>query len=199
MAGILVTLLGALDQGARLYAEGKLEDRVEQRLRGASNVEASISSFPFLGRLLVAGSVPEVGVVAERTAVGDLVAASVAVRLRGVQLSRDALYAGNARVEDIDSGEATIDLDIAALGRVLRVPLSISDAGVTVTIAGRALRAAPVVEGGDLVLRAAGVSPLRVPLARHALASCDAAGVRIAGGRVRLSCTVDDVPPALRR
>lgn len=197
--GVVVALLGALDQGARLFAENKLEEKARSEARGASSVDARISSFPFLGRLLLSASVPKVEVRAERSQLSDLLTATVEVDLLGVRLERDALFSGRVRLRDIDAGAITVELDAAALAQAVKVPVTIAGDEVRVTVAGRSVSARLAVEAGALVLNAAGLRAFRVPVTRNGLVNCTAAAVEVAGSTVRLSCDVDEVPPALRR
>jgi len=197
--GFLLAVLGALDQGARVFAEDKLQERAQAEVRGAANVTASISSFPFLGRLLVSNSISDVEVRAERAALGDLLTATVEVDLRGVRLQRDALLSGRVKLEDIDAGTVTVELDADGLGQVLKVPVSIAGGQVSVTVAGRSVTGRATVDGGALVLEVAGLGALRVPIARSELITCAVAGVEVVGGTIRLSCEIDEVPPVLLR
>lgn len=197
--GIVLTVLGAIDQGARLFAENKLEEKARAEVRGASSVDAGISSFPFLGRLLVSGSVPTVAVRAERTALNDLLSAAVEVDMRGVQLDRDQLFSGNVKLRGIDSGAITVELDAAGLSRVLKLPVEIAGGEVRVTVAGRTISAGVTMDAGALVLEVAGLRTLRVPIARNDLINCVAANAEVTGDIVRLTCRIDEVPPALRR
>lgn len=197
--GILLTVLGAVDQGARVFAENKLEEKARAEVRGASSVEAGISSFPFLGRLLVSGSVSTVEVRAEKTVLGDLLSASVEVDMRGVRLDRDQLFSGKVELRGIDAGTVAIELDAAGLSRVLKLPVEIAGGEVRVTLAGRTLATRVAMDAGALVLDVAGLRTLKVPVARNGLVNCTAANAEIRGDTIRLTCAVDEVPPALRR
>lgn len=196
--GILLTVSVAVDQGARVFAENKLEEKARAEVRGAGSVDASISSFPFLGRLLVSNSVSTVEVRAERAELNDLLSGAVEVDLRGVRLERGALFSGKVRLERIDAGTITIELDAAGLGRVLKLPVTIAGDEVRLTIAGRTLAARASMDAGALVLEVAGIRTLRVPVARSGLVNCTAATAEVAGDTIRLTCQVDEVPPALR-
>ncbi|HUP71194.1 MAG TPA: DUF2993 domain-containing protein [Acidimicrobiales bacterium] len=196
---VLLTVLGVVDQGARVFAENKLEEKARAEARGAASVSARISSFPFLGRLLVSGSVPTVEVRAEKTALSDLLSASVAVDMQGVQLERDALFSGKVRLRGIDAGTITVELDAAGLGRVLKLPVQIAGDEVRLTVAGRTVAARAAMDAGALVLEVAGLRTFRVPIARNGLVNCTAANAEIRGDTIRLTCQVDEVPPALRR
>ncbi|MDP9404714.1 MAG: DUF2993 domain-containing protein [Actinomycetota bacterium] len=197
--GFVLAVLAGLDQGARVFAENKLEERARAEVRSAASVDASISSFPFLGRLLVSGSVPRVEVRAERSALSDLLTGAVNVDLRGVELERDALFSGRVRLQGINGGTITVELDAAALGRALKLPVSIAGGEVLVTLASRTVSARAAVDAGALVLDVAGLRTFRVPIARNGLVNCTAVAAEVAGSTIGLTCQVDEVPPALRR
>ncbi len=197
--GMVLTVIVAVDQGARVFAENKLEEKARTEVRGASSVDASISSFPFLGRLLVSGSVSTVEVRAERAALSDLLSAAVSVDMRGVQLDRDDLFTGKVRLKGIDTGTITIEIDAAGLNRVLKLPVEIAGGEVRLTVAGRTLASRAAMDAGTLVLEAAGLRTLRVPIGRSGLLNCVAATAEVVGDVIRLTCQVDEVPPALRR
>lgn len=197
--GILVTALGAADQAARIFAENKIEERARAEARGAASVNASISSFPFLGRLLLSGSISNVEVRAERTELNGALSGAVEIDLQGVKLERDALLSGSVKLEGIDGGTIALELDTPAIGRVLNLPITVSDGQVNLTVAGRTIAARTTVSNGALLLQVSGFAPFRVPIARTDLINCTAANVTVEGDIIRLSCEVDEVPPALRR
>jgi len=197
--GILVTVLGAADQGARIFAENKLEERARAEARGAASVKASISSFPFLGRLLLSGSISNVELRAERTELNGALTGAVEIDLHGVTLKRDALFSGDVQLEGISGGTIAVELDTAAIGRVLNLPVTVSDGQVRLTVAGRTIAAQTSVSNGALLLQVSGFAPFRVPIARTDLFNCTAANVTVKGDVIRLTCEVDEVPPALRR
>ena len=196
---ILLLVLVAVDQGARLFAEKKLEERTEASVPAAGAVKASITSFPFLGRLAVSGSIPKVRVRAEQTTLRRVLTARVEVDLRDVELSRQSLVRGKVRLQDIDRGTVAVELDARSLRRILRLPVVVEDGRVQVTVAGRSVSASASVEGGALVLAVAGLPAFNVPIGRNGLVSCTAANVVIEDDTVRLTCEVDKVPAVLRR
>lgn len=195
---VLAGLLLGLDQGARVFAEGKIEDRARAEVPEADSVEAEISSFPFLGRLLVTSSVPKIRVQVGEAPLRGALVADIDIELRDVQLQRDELFRGKVKLEDIDAGSVAVEIDAAALSRVVDVPVTIGGGSVRVEVAGRTVTATPEVRGGSLVLRLAGLPALTVPVARTSLASCTAVEVAVEGDSVRLTCDVDELPPGLR-
>ena len=71
MVAVAVVLVAA-DFVLRTLAARELRDRARERVPGARDSSASIQSFPFFGRLLVAGSVSRVHVKVEPVGAGPI-------------------------------------------------------------------------------------------------------------------------------
>ena len=192
-----VLLVAGVDLAAKSVAEGRIEDRARADVPGAGSVEADIDALPFLPGLLVAGTVAKVEVRLRQVPSRAVQLSQVGVALRGVELERDALWSGQARVTSIDRGTVSVELDAAALSRALRVPVTIAGGEVR-TRAGRfEVGARPRLgRDGSLVLRSGGAS-VSLPVERTRLRACTASRVDVVGDRVRLSCDLDRVPPVL--
>ncbi len=197
---VLAVLAVVADVGARRVAEGKIEDRVRSETRGVASADARIRSFPFLGRLLVAGSVPRVQVHLTKVLSGPLELATVDIDLRGVRLDRDKVLTGEAQLEDIDHGTITVELDADVIGEALNLPVSIEGDTVSVQVRGVSVPARiEVGRNGSLMVGIRGLRTFTVPVVRTPrLMPCEASSAAVAGGRVRLSCEITDVPPGLR-
>jgi len=194
---VVVALLAGADLAARTVAERRLEARAERAAGGGATATAEIGSFPFVLRLLLSGSVPEVRVRAEAVPAGPLTLDVVELDLAGVQLDRSALYGGQVRLRDIDAGVVAVELDAALVSDALDVPVEIEDGILRVVVAGEPVAARAAVEDGTLVVSVAGLPALRLAVARTDLSPCRAAEVSLAGSRLRLTCRIDDVPAAL--
>lgn len=187
------------DLSARRLAENRLEDRARSEAGQPGSVDARIRSFPFLARLVLSSTVAEVDVHLLDVDTGRLDLAAVDVDLRGVRLDRDKMFSGDAELEDIDRGTVTVELDAAAIQRVINLPVSISGDRITVRYRGVSVSArAEAGEDGALVLRAGRLPPLIVPVTRSRLVSCVAARATVVNDRVRLACDITEVPPGLR-
>ncbi|MGI8685720.1 MAG: LmeA family phospholipid-binding protein [Acidimicrobiales bacterium] len=197
---VLAVLLLAVDQGARLVAEGELASRAREAAGDPDGADATITSFPFLGRLLVSGSVPRVAVRVTGAKAGLLRLAVVEVNASGVSLDRDSLFSGDVRLQDIDRGVVAMELDASAITDFVDLPVTIAGGKVRVGVGAVAVDAGVTVNSsGSLVLRLAGLPTVTVPVVRTALVPCAATDVVVDGDRVRLSCEVDELPAALRR
>lgn len=200
MLGVVGVLVLGLDQGARLVAEGQLASRAREAARNPESAESTITSFPFLGRLLLLGSVPRVRVRVTAAAAGPLRLAAVEVEGSGIRVDRLALRSGDVRLEGIDRGSVTVELDSGAISEAVGLPVAVADGRVQVGTGAVRGEAGVEVDGdGSLVLRAAGLSGLRVPVARTPLVPCAVTEASVHGDRVRLRCEVDELPVALRR
>ena len=196
---LLGVVLAIVDQGARIFAEGELAARAEEAATDESGASAEITSFPFLGRLAASGSVEHVRVRVEGPRAGPLRLATVVVDASGVTLDRGRLASGQVRLEGIERGTVTAEVDGGALAEVVKLPVRVADGAVQVEVGGATVTAAASVDDGSLVLRVSGLPALRVPVVRTALIPCAVTTLAVVGDRVRLACEVDELPAALRR
>ena len=196
---LLAVLLLGVDEGLRLFAEQQLAGRAREMATDEDAADADIASFPFLGRLLVSGSVPRVRIRVRRPRAGPLRLATVVVDASGVVLDRRALMSGDVRLEEIDRGSVHVEIDGGMLSESLGVPVTVRDGAVLVGVRGASVPARAEATDGALVLRVAGLPVLRVVLPRLPLVPCAVTTVTVEGDRVRLGCEVDELPAALRR
>lgn len=188
--------------GVRSVAESQLRNRVSAAVAtsGATTsgaTTARIESFPFLGRLLSSGEVSRIRVTAADVTVEGLTLARVALDLHGVTFDRDRLLsAQKAVLTDLDRGTATAEVTEEQLSERLGVPVTLSPGQASVRVAGQTLTADASVTDNTLRLTVTGlrVPGLRIP--RLPLVPC-VADAEILPGRIRLTCTVDEVPPEL--
>ncbi|HVL92482.1 MAG TPA: DUF2993 domain-containing protein [Acidimicrobiales bacterium] len=195
--GVLAALLAGVDVAARAAAEQRLARRAAEAGGEQATATAEIGAFPFLPRLLFAGSVADVRVRAETVTAGPLVVDAVEVDLDGVELDRSALYGGQVRLRDIDGGLVTVELDASLVTELVDVPVEIADGVLRVTVAGQPVRARASVSDGAVVISVAGLPALRLSVPRTDLSPCVAAEVSVSGTHLRLSCHIESVPPGL--
>ncbi|MCU1450479.1 MAG: hypothetical protein JWP02_2649 [Acidimicrobiales bacterium] len=194
---VVVLLLVAGDFVAKAYATNQLRDRARAAVRGATSSSASITSFPFLGRLLVAGSVQDARVRVGPVVAGRVTFASVAVDLHDVRVDRNRLInEQKVRLTSIGSGTVTAELTAAEVSRLLGAPVSFEPGRVTVGIRGVSVSAPVSVVDSSLVL-GGGQAPLRLKVPHAPLFPCDATQAVARQGVVEVSCTGNRVPPEL--
>lgn len=197
MLAVLAGLLVAADVFARTVAESQLRDRVSEAAGPAGATTASIDSFPFLVRLLSAGDVSRIRVASADVTVEGLTLARVAVDLRGVRIDRDRLFSEQKVVlTDLGSGTATAEVTAEQLSERLGVDVTLEQGRARVRVAGQTVTATASVSDNVLRLTVSGlnVPALRIP--RLPLLPC-VADAEILPGRIRLSCSVDEVPAEL--
>ncbi len=197
VAAVVLILVGA-DVAAKRVAEGRIETRAGAEVPGAGSVEAHIDSFPFLARLLVAGSAGDVDLRFQQVPTRAVRLSSVDLELRGVKVDRDALFSAEASVDSIEGGTMSAEIDAASLSRALPVPVSIGGGEVRSRAGPLPVSARPAVgRDGALVLRFGGMERT-VSLPRSEVLACAATRVAVVGDRLRLSCEVDEVPAPVR-
>jgi hypothetical protein len=184
VVAVVVIVVGGLigDRVAKGYAESSIETGVRREVRGVSDVDASISSFPFLGRLLLQGKVSHF-----RLTLHDVVGHQVPVEelrldVDGLELDRGSLLDGDdVEVTGVDHvrfrAVITRENVESVLGPLTDVAFALAD-GTTLRVA-----------GGRVEL-GAGVS---FPVPGRALLPCDATAT-IAEGRVEVECSADRLP-----
>jgi len=197
LAVAAVVAVGA-DVVLKSRAQMELASQVEARVPGTTGVSAKISSFPFVGRLLLSGRVPEVVVAAQHTTVADVSLEDIRIQVEDVEMDSGAARQGRAVVQSIGRGSVHADLREdqvnPRLPRGYQVHFQHEKATVTGPLPVPAqLVATP--EGG-LQLRVANRSLFDLPFPKTDLLPCSPKAAFV-DGAVRLSCTFDKVPPLL--
>lgn len=170
--------LGGLDVVARGVAEDELVERVHAAVPGSGPTTATIDSFPFLGRLAVAGEVRRIHVHQEDVEARGVRFSTIDVELRGVRIDRTrALWSQDVELTSIERGRVTA---VVGLGELLR-------------LAGAALIDGVRLEDGAIV-----IGDVRIELAGAPLLPC-VGGVRVAGATVVLTCDLTEVPAEMLR
>lgn len=206
VAAVVVAAVVA-DVVAGSWVESQLASRARSAT-GAGSSSAQVGTFPFLYRLLATGSVPRVDVELGEVPAGPLRLSSVHVSLRRVRVSRHALVMDRrVQVVGVARGTVTVTVTAADLSAGLHRPVRIlADGRVTATVAGLVVQLQPSVAPGNVVVlrlgasSASGAGGITLPSLRVRLPSSTApcaVALAVVAGAVRLSCTLDRVPPAL--
>lgn len=197
MLAFIAGLLVAADVAARTVAESQIRDRVVIAAGPAGETAAHIDSFPFLVRLLTAGDVSRIRVSAADVTVEDLTLARVALDLHGVTLDRDRLLSDQKVVlTALDRGTATAEVTADQLSERLGVAVTLEAGRARVRVGGQTVTATASISDNRLRLAVSGfeVPTLRIP--RLPLLPC-VADAEIFPGRIRMTCTVDQIPAEL--
>ncbi|MBA2609430.1 MAG: DUF2993 domain-containing protein [Actinobacteria bacterium] len=196
--GLLVALLGVGDVTARAFIEAKVDARAQAEAPPGSNVDTSIGGFPFVPRLLLSSSISDVDVHLENVNATVITFATVDIDLKGVELDRAKMLAPKARITKIDHGTVQAVLTQEALSDALHVPVTIADGVVSVAVLSQTIPVTPGVDAnGSLTLQADGLSrtfTLKIPKTDYVPCIGE---VTVLAGRIRFSCEIQEVPPAL--
>ena len=190
---VLVLLVGA-ELLARPVVERAIEDRVAERL-DVQSVDARLGGLFVVPTVLATGEVSTLDVDLRRLVRPELTFDSVHLRLSGIEVERGALFDGEARFERIDRGrvEAEVtedDLQASIPGGV--ADLRLSPGRATVEVEGVTADVGVSVADGVLRLSLGSLTDLTVTLPTD-IFPCPLDG-EVFEGRVRLSCTLDEVP-----
>jgi hypothetical protein len=182
------------DYAARAWAEGQITSRAEAELQSSVRVDSHIRAFPFLLPLFASGRVSEVDGRFEKVPAGALTLDVIEVTLHGVRLDRDKIVKGEVRLLAIRDGTVSAEIFASTLSKLLHVPIKIKGGEVHATIAGQTVTGAVRIANNRLSLGLPGVGAVSIPKTR--LLPC-ATSVTLLANRVRVSCTINKVPPGL--
>lgn len=181
---LIAAALVVVDIFAAHRTQSTISSNIEHRFPG-SHASTQISSFPFLGRLAVNGTVEKIHVHVTGVTNGSLSLTAVDVTVHQLRLSRSELF--NGKIRPIGLSSATIT-----------VTISVSDALHDI---GGAITGLPAGTSGAVSAGSSGVTvafgPVSFRFSYTSLVPC-LGSARIQGTDVVLSCTTSSLPPALK-
>ena len=191
---IVAILLAVGDVAARHWTEGELARRIEARVPG-SHATVHVTSFPFLGRLAVSGSVPKITAHIDKVANTSLPFAFFDFEVDGVKVDRNTLIQDQkVKLQSISRGEVRAEITEAALSAALGQPVRLGNGEVQVVRQGVSIAAKVAMVNNRLVL--SGPLSLGVAIPKLPILPC-AATVTVRPGRLDVACEVHEIPPAL--
>jgi len=199
---LVLAVLAVVALGADLVLKGRAQDElaseVATRVPGTTGVKAKISSFPFVGRLLVSGQVSEVVVTAQHTSTGGISMEDVRIEVDDVEMDSGAARQGKAVVQSIGRGSVRADLREDQINSRLPRGYQVHFQANKATVTGPVAIPAQVVATpeGSIQLRVANRALFDLPFPKTDLLPC-APNASFVTGAVRLACTFDKVPPVL--
>jgi LmeA-like phospholipid-binding len=206
---VIVLALIVGDQAAKGWAESQLAERAAAYYPPGAGSSASIHSFPFIGRLLISGSVPRVDVNLDDLRIQEVLIKQLSIHVTAVQLNRSDLFHGKVHLDDVGQGKIVATIDGPSLGRAAGLDLRFAPGEVTVheKIQGVDVTAkgTVAVKGNTVSVTPKSVQGLDVPPSRLAVSyripgieilPCQA-DVKIIENGIVVSCNVTDIPPAL--
>ena len=192
---ILVGIEVVGDVSARAWAQSQITSRAKAELPRGVHVKSHIHAFPFLIPLFSSGRVTEVDGHFDNLDVGPFAVAALDIQLHGVRVNRDKLVRERkVWLEGIRDGTVSADITAEALSHALHVPVTVTTGQVKVTVGGVAVAANIRVQANTLEFGIPGVPAIKIPRTR--LLPC-AADVTTLADRVRVSCTIHNVPAGL--
>lgn len=199
---LAVLLVGALafDIVLKGRAEAELADEVVRKVPGATGVRAKITSFPFVGRLLLSGRVSSVVVTAQHAGTGEISLSEVRVKVEDVEMDSGEAMDGRAVVRSIGAGSVQADLRQDQINSRLPRGYQVQMQPGKAVVSGPAASQAQLVSTptGSVQLQIAGRTLVDVPFPKTDLLPCSPSASFVTGA-VRLTCTFDEVPPLLVR
>ena len=196
LAVVLAVLLGLLsiaDVVIRHHVEGRIAARVEQRDPG-SHASATISSFPFVGRLAVSGTIPEIRVDATGVTAGPLVFSRVELDLSDLRIRRSALLHGHVELVGLRRGVVTADISQGSVDHLTGLPITFGPG--TVGAGGLELPVQLSIHGSAVTIGFASLPSVTVTIPPLNLLPC-VGGAAVVPGALQVSCTVTSLPSAL--
>jgi hypothetical protein len=195
LASIIAGLAWA-DVRIRRYAEDEARSRLAEAIPQAERSEVALTGFPFVGRILVDGSVQRLSVTLHGLREGDL-------EVERLQLVADDIVLDRARLLEehvlavTDVGRVRVEARIAAavIARAAGVPVELRDGTARVTVEGRRLEASISIAGPTVMLAVAGAPPLVVPLP-EAYLPCHPE-LTIAEDHLIVACSTTELPDAI--
>jgi hypothetical protein len=163
----------------------------------ADSVSVEIDSFPVVPTVLSTAGVQRLVVTLHGVGGSAVEITRLVVDLEDPALERSALLDGEAALDTVERAVLTAEIDEADVADAL-TPLGVAvvdltPGGVSLTAQGVTVAADVRVEAGVLRVGAGALGSLDVPLPRVDLFPCDPTG-EVLGDRIRITCTVDDVP-----
>jgi hypothetical protein len=192
VAVIAVALLIG-DTFARHRAQTLAARHLESVLPG-STATVQISSFPFVGRLAVGGTVQQLTADLDQVTEAGFTFDHVAVVVHDLKFDTAQLWHGRMALTGISSGSVTAELTQASIDRATGLPVTLG-AG-TVGVAGLQVPATVSVADNRVTLTVPLVAPITFAIPQLSVVPCVGSAAIRPGGLV-LSCGFTTVPSAL--
>jgi hypothetical protein len=199
LIGVLVVIaiiLVALDIGdtfARHRAQTAAAQHLDATLPG-STATVSISSFPFLGRLAVGGTVPKLTADLDQVTAAGFTFDDIEVVVHDLKFDTSQLWHGRVQLDSISSGSVRAVLPQASIDRATGLPVTLGSG--TVGVAGVQVPATVAVADNRVTLTVPLIAPITFTIPQLSILPCVGSAVIQTGG-LELSCDFTRVPSAL--
>jgi hypothetical protein len=201
---LLVIGVGAFlyaDTRVKAYAEQEAQKRIATRVPQADGVNVTIDGFPLLFDILFGGKIEGLHVEIARVHSHGIEAKDLSLDVEGIALDRDKMLSDRQLiVTGIDRATVQGFLSDDDVSKAAKAKVTFKPGKVTVSAHGHTVDAKVRIVGRRIELRAnmPGVPKATVPLPEQELLPCKPE-VEVQAGRLRLSCSIDELPDAVKR
>jgi hypothetical protein len=194
---VLLLVLVVLDFATRFFVENRIEREVDNAdALDIGGADATVNSFPFLGRLAATGEVDHFTLTLTDVQTETVPLGSFRLEVDDVTFDRSNLANSQVEIDDIGSATVTATIDEATASEVVGAPVTLTEGEVAVTLNGQSQPAGVDLGDGTLVLSVPAGDIPAIPIPRNDYLPC-AVEVTVEDGEFSLSCTVDDLPPVI--
>ncbi|MBO0887235.1 MAG: hypothetical protein J2O38_07535, partial [Acidimicrobiales bacterium] len=204
---VVLAVIAAAIFGGGWWVQAKVEQRlaayIEHRVPG-SVARVDVNSFPFLGHLVVSGTVADVSVHLSRLSAGpinfngvevsSITFNDVDIHVHDVQLNRSQLLHRRVIIDRIRDATVTAIVRQEALDRSVGLPVTLGKG--TVGIGGLALPASIAVQARQVTITVPQLLTVSLPTPALSVLPC-LGRVVIAPGALLVSCSLHRLPPVL--
>ncbi len=183
-----MVLVAVADHFTVRWSESTVANRIEQRFPG-SHATVTISSSPYLVRLVVFGTVQKVHAHVTDVPDGRLRLDTVDVTARDLKVDRGQLLHGKTRLDSLSTATITARVSVAKVLRAYGLG-AIADLGGLATGAKGTVKT----QGNQVQIS---IGPLSFAFTSTGLVPC-VGSAQVSAGQLILSCTTRSVPPALQ-
>ncbi len=198
--GAIVGGLAYADLHARTLAEEHAQANITRQLPQAQGVHVTLDGFPFTLGVLMNGEVEALHVDVDAVEEQGLRATELSLTVETISLDTDALL-DEQRLVVTDIGRATAQGFVSddAVTKVVGHEVQFSPGKARGEYQGQVIEATASIKGRLVLLSSnlEGVPPLIFPLPSSELLPCSPE-VELLEGKLRLSCSVDEIPPKLK-
>lgn len=198
---IVAVVILALIVVAAVIADGIIRNHVEQAIATqiddqvpGSHAQVTISSFPFVGRLAVSGTVPTMTAHVTGVQAGPVALDTVDVVVHDVRVARGQLAHGKVQIDSIREAIITAQISQASLDHQVGVPITIGSG--TVGLGGVQVPAHLAVVSNRIEIQVPPLPGISVTIPLTNLVPCIGTA-SLSPGHLTVTCSTDRLPPAL--
>jgi len=187
---VLVAALAVADIVVRHRVQSAIASRIEATVPG-SHATVRIDSFPFVGRVVASGRVPQITADVTDVHADGLRFSRIDLTIHNLKVSRHQLTHGKVQALSISRGRVVAVVPQAEISAAVHTPLQLTAGHAQVN--GRRAPATVDVAGGRLALVAPGLPALSVGIPELDILPC-VSSARVVDRAVRLSCRFHRLP-----